>query len=133
MNMEAQRGRFEIARRQFGKALARLREAVELDETDLVRDAMIQRFEFTYELAWKSMFYWLRSEGEKTLEMANPVLQAAFRCGLITDPKVWVQIKDSRKETSHTYKEERAIEIAGFVRAHALPAFVALEARLAAL
>ena len=40
--------RFEIARTQFGRALSKLREAVDLDETELIRDAMIQRFEFTY-------------------------------------------------------------------------------------
>ena len=125
--------RFEIARTQFGKALSKLREAVDLDETELIRDAMSQRFEFTYELAWKCMYYWLREEGEVVPDMANPVLQAAFRCGLITDVAVWLKTKDNRNATSHTYKEEMAIEIASFVRLQALPAFAALEDRLETL
>lgn len=125
--------RFELARSQFGKALARLHEAIEADETPLVRDAMIQCFEFTYELAWKSMFYWLCDQGEKVLEMVSPVLQAAFRCELISDPQVWEETKDSRNETSHTYNEVKAIEVASFVRSHAVLAFDALHVRLQTL
>lgn len=125
--------RFELARTQFGKALARLHEAIEADETPLIRDALIQRFEFTYELAWKSMFYWLRDQGEKVPEMVNPVLQAAFRCELISDPQVWEETKDSRNETSHTYNEVKAIEVASFVRSHAVLAFDALHVRLQTL
>ena len=122
--------RFELALSQFEKALARLHEAVEAVETPMVRDALIQRFEFTYELAWKSMFYWLRNGGERVPEMVRPVLQAAFRCELIGDPAVWEKIKDSRNETSHTYNEAKAVEVAAFVRANALHAFDALLARL---
>lgn len=125
--------RFELARTQFGKALARLHEAIEADETPLIRDALIQRFEFTYELAWKSMFYWLRDQGEKVPEMVSPVLQAAFRCELISDPQVWEETKDSRNETSHTCNEVKAIEVASFVRSHALLAFDALHVRLQTL
>ena len=42
--------RFELMRSQFERALSRLHEALEQDETELIRDALIQRFEFTYEL-----------------------------------------------------------------------------------
>ncbi len=131
--MANHRERFELARDQFGKALQRLHEVLELDETPVVRDALIQRFEFTYELAWKSMFYWLRDQGEDVPEVVRQVLQAAFRTGLIGDPKLWEQTKDSRNQTSHTYNELKAVEVAGFVRAHALAAFDALGERLNSL
>lgn len=125
--------RFELSREQFDKALARLHEAVDADETAMVRDALIQRFEFTYELAWKSMFYWLRVQGEQVPEMVNPVIQAAFRCGLVSDATVWEQIKHSRNETSHTYNEQMAVKVASFVRARALAALDALLAKLQSL
>ena len=127
------RDRYVLAYSQFGKALSRLHEAVDADETPMVRDALIQRFEFTYELGWKCMFYWMRDEGEKVPEMVRPVIQAAFRCELITDPELWEKIKDIRNETSHTYNEDKAVEIASFVRARALDAFDALHARLQSL
>ena len=76
------------------------------------------------------MFYWLRDQSEVVPEMVNPVLQAAFRCALMSDPDVWSQIKDCRNQTSHTYNEAKAVEVAGFVRAPALEPFGALQARL---
>lgn len=124
------RERFEIARRQFETALDRLHEVIALDETGVIRDSLIQRFEFTYELGWKSMFYWMRDQGEKVQEMVKPVIQAAFRCEMIADPQLWERIKDCRDETSHTYNESKAIEVAAFVRAQALGAFDALRDRL---
>jgi nucleotidyltransferase substrate binding protein (TIGR01987 family) len=125
--------RFEIARTQYNRALDRLHEVVALDETDIIRDSLIQRFEFTYELAWKCMFYWLRAEDEQVLEMQKPIIQAAFRCGVIVDPKLWEDIKKQRDDTSHTYDENKAVYVTAFVRSKALPGFDALRQKLNAL
>jgi nucleotidyltransferase substrate binding protein (TIGR01987 family) len=99
--MESFKDRFELARTQYGRALDRLHEVAALDQTDIIRDSLIQRFEFTYELAWKCMFHWLRDQGETVPEMQRAILQAAFRCELITDPETWAQIKEQRNQTSH--------------------------------
>jgi len=115
--------RFEIARTQYNRALDRLHEVVALDESDIIRDSLIQRFEFTYELAWKCMFYWLRAEGEQVLEMQKPIIAAAFRCELIGNPQVWEEIKKQRDQTSHTYNEAKAVAVSAFVRSVALPEF----------
>lgn len=125
--------RFEIARKQFEHALVRLHEALEENETDMVRDALIQRFEFTYELGWKSMFYWLRIQKENVKEIVRQVIQAGFRAGLISDADLWEKIKDYRDETSHTYNESKAIEVAAFVRAEAVSAFDELLVKLKSL
>ncbi len=125
--------RFELARSQFEKALVRLHEALAQNETGLVRDALIQRFEFTYELGGKSMFYWLRAQKEKVPEVVRQVIQTAFRAELISDANLWERIKDYRDETSHTYDERKAIEVAAFVRAHAVHAFDALLGKLKSL
>lgn len=125
--------RFELARSQFEKALARLHEALAENETGLVRDALIQRFEFTYELGWKSMFYWLRAQKENVPEVVRQVIQAAFRAELIAAADQWEKIKDYRDETSHTYDEKKAIEVAAFVRAQAVHAFDALLVKLRSL
>ncbi len=125
--------RFDLARAQYERALARLHEALAQNETDLVRDALIQRFEFTYELAWKCMFYWLRAQKEKVPEVVRPVIQAAYRAELVADADLWEKIKDYRDETSHTYDEQKAIEVAAFVRARAIHAFDVLLAKLKAL
>ena len=124
------RDRFEIARTQYNRALDRLHEVVVLDESDIIRDSLIQRFEFTYELAWKCMFYWLLDQGEKVPEMQKPIIAAAFRCELIVDPKLWEDIKKQRDETSHTYDEDKAVNVTAFVRSKALPAFDTLRQKL---
>lgn len=131
--MGKHRERFELARQQYGRALARLHEVLAVDESEIVRDALIQRFEFTYELAWKTMFYWLRDAGEKVPEIVRAVLQAGFKAELISDAQAWERIKEFRDETSHTYDQNKAIEVAAFVRAEAIVAFDALQTRLALL
>ncbi|MDT0618301.1 HI0074 family nucleotidyltransferase substrate-binding subunit [Salinisphaera sp. P385] len=130
MSTSSHQQRFEQARDQFSRAVARLAEVAALDETDVVRDALIQRFEFSYELARKSLFYCLRDQGEQVQDMARPILQAAFRAGLLDDPDLWDRIKNARNETSHTYNEAKAIEIAAFVREEALPAMQRLEQQM---
>jgi nucleotidyltransferase substrate binding protein (TIGR01987 family) len=127
------RERFELARQQYEKALARLHEALDQNETELVRDALIQRFEFTYELGWKSLFYWLRAEKENVPEVVRRVIQAAYKAGLLADAGLWERIKDYRDETSHTYNEQKAIEVAAFIRAQAAGAFDELLAKLKTL
>ena len=127
------RERFELARQQFEKALGRLKEALAQNETEIVRDAIIQRFEFTYELGWKCMFYWLREQKEKVPEVVRQVIQAAFKAELIVDAQLWEKIKDYRDQTSHTYDEKKAIEVAAFVRSRAVGAFDALQAKLKTL
>lgn len=145
--MEQHRQRFELARGQYEKALARLHEVAELDETDIIRDSLVgwisqrrnppdamRRNTLRYcALHMEGSFYWLRDEGEKVPEMVRPVIQAAFRCELISDPELWEQIKDCRNETRHTYNEEKAIAAAAFVRTHAVGASDGLQARLKAL
>lgn len=131
--MQQHRDRFELARTQYIRALDRLHEVVGLDQTDIIRDSLIQRFEFTYELAWKCMFHWLREQGETMPEMQRAILQAAFRCELIADPDVWGAIKQQRDQTSHTYNEATAANVAAHVRTHALAAFDALRDKLQTL
>jgi nucleotidyltransferase substrate binding protein (TIGR01987 family) len=79
------------------------------------------------------MFHWLRDQGETVPEMQRAILQAAFRCELITDPETWAQIKEQRNQTSHTYNEATAAAVAAYVRMQALAAFDALRNKLQTL
>ncbi|MGE4243529.1 HI0074 family nucleotidyltransferase substrate-binding subunit [Ramlibacter sp.] len=127
------RQRFEQHRAQYDKALARLHEALRETETDIVRDAVIQRFEFTFEMAWLSLFDLLTLQGERVGKLASQVLPVAFRALLLDDPEDWDQIRAYRNLTSHTYNEAKAIEVAVFVRSTAIHAFDRLQTRLATL
>lgn len=125
--------RFEEHRGQFLKALERLREALAENETDLVRDAMIQRFEFTFEMAWRALFRVLTDRGERVAQQSSAVLAAAFTGLLLDDAPLWDRIRIARNQTSHTYDEQKAIEVAAMIRTDALHAFDALAATLDAI
>ena len=97
---------------KFKKALVAL-EAIYLkpmqeDRTNV--DATIQRFEFTFELAWKFLKdYFL----ERDLEFHFPkeVIQQAFEVRLIDNEDIWIKMLKDRNMTSHTYDEKLADEI----------------------
>ena len=127
----SQQARFALALGHFEKALDRLKEVLaEPIETTIVRDALIQRFKFTFEAAWKAMYRWLRARGNDVDEEAAAVIPEAFARRLITDEKGWGQMRKFRNKTSHTYDEAIAIEVAAFVRQSSLPLFSAVLATL---
>lgn len=122
--------RYDISREQLTRAVARLHDALAEDETEIVRDAVIQRFEFCYELSWKTLRHRLREQAVDVPEFAPEVLKQAFKAGLITDAARWDRIRLYRNQTSHTYDEAKAIEVAAFVRGQAVDDFDRLLATL---
>jgi nucleotidyltransferase substrate binding protein (TIGR01987 family) len=128
--MAATQDRFTLARSQFERSLARLKEVLDRPEDDVVRDALIQRFEFTFEMAWKALYRLLRNRGTDVSESAFEVIPAAFSQGLIKDAAGWGELRRYRNLTSHTYDEKVAIAVAAFVRATAVALFDELAATL---
>ncbi len=124
--------RFDLALKAFERALTRLKEVLAENETTIVRDALIQRFEFTFEAAWRCAYRWLRARGANVAEEAFAVLPRALTNGLIHDEACWAEMRQKRNMTSHTYDEKLAVEVAAFVRADAVRAFDALLAVLKA-
>lgn len=94
----------------FEKSLKRLEEILKKDESETIRDAAIQRFEFTIELAWKLTQKFLRSE-EIICRSPKECLKEAFKFGLIKDDPRWFEMLSDRNLTVHTYDEETAKEI----------------------
>ncbi len=124
--------RFLLSLGQFEKALARLHEILVLPEDTVVRDALIQRFEFTFEAGWRAAYRWLRARGADVSEEAFAVLPRAFANRLITDEAAWSDLRKKRNQTSHTYQEALAIEVAAFVRSEGVRCFDDLLATLKA-
>jgi nucleotidyltransferase substrate binding protein (TIGR01987 family) len=97
---------------KFEKALISL-EAIYLkpmqDDRSNV-DATIQRFEFTFELAWKFLKDYFFEQGIE-LNYPKEVLQQAFKVDLISDEQLWIKMLNDRNMTSHTYNEKLADEI----------------------
>jgi len=94
----------------YKKALPKLKEILNEPETEINRDAAIKRFEFTYELAWKSLRDFLRNEGVICLSPKN-CFREAFKYGIIEDNPLWFRMIEDRNLTVHTYDEEIAKRI----------------------
>ncbi|HET8753261.1 MAG TPA: nucleotidyltransferase substrate binding protein [Salinimicrobium sp.] len=90
----------------FEKALGQLSEAVEnfgTDPMDIIKEGIIQRFEFTHELAWKVMKDYLEYEGFQNISGSRSATREAFRQNLISEGEIWMQMIESRNRTVHTY------------------------------
>lgn len=97
---------------RFRKALATL-EAIYLKpvmEDRVNVDATIQRFEFTFELAWKFLKEYFLDQGI-VVEYPKEVIKKAFAVGLIDNEELWIKMLFDRNMTSHTYDEKLADEI----------------------
>lgn len=75
----------------------------------IFRDSLIQRFEYTFDLAWKFLADYLESEGRK-LELKTPksIFRECLKSGILTEDEVRTAIKmvDHRNLTTHGYDEE---------------------------
>jgi nucleotidyltransferase substrate binding protein (TIGR01987 family) len=96
----------------FEKAVARLKEVLDLKKTDVIRDSAIKRFELCFDLAWKCIQAYARREG---LDCQSPraCLKTAFQLGLIDYEDDWLKMLDDRNLSVHTYKEKNAEDIYG--------------------
>ena len=101
------------------KAYIKLKEVSNLYDgnNDIIRDSLIQRFEFTYELTHKTLKEFMKYLGV-TLENSFPrtIFKKAYVNNLISDDKVWINLLEDRNSTSHIYNENMAKEIADRVK-----------------
>ncbi len=121
--------KFQTKFNNFKNALAALKEAVsDFDKTALlsVRDGVIQRFEFTAELAWKTVREYLIDEGIAEINTPKSVMKAAFAANLVDDEDGWIQILNDRNATSHIYDEDEADKIFERIRSKHIALFTKL-------
>ncbi len=98
------RQRFE----NFDKAFKRLEAAVSVFQSlsVLEKEGMVQRFEYTFELAWKTLKDYLEAK-EVDARFPRDVIKAGFQYGVIQDGEVWMDMLEKRNLLAHTYNEER--------------------------
>ena len=96
--------------RLLNTALSRLDLALAQPVNEFVRDSSIQRFEFTFELFWKSLKAYAEESG---LEAFSPrdSIRIAFQLAVIQDNPEWFRMLEDRNLTSHTYNEATADSI----------------------
>lgn len=103
--------RLKELRMDYQNALQRLNEGAVLPvDNAIVIDGVIQRFEFTFELAWKWLQVYLRRQGVE-VHGPRPVIKEAFSAGLLQDGEGWINMLEDRNRTSHIYDESEARQI----------------------
>lgn len=90
----------------FKKALAKYSEAARPGLSRLEEEGLIQRFEYTFELAWKSLQDLLQERGYANIRGPKPVIEQAFQDGVISDGPLWLDMLKARNETTHLYDEK---------------------------
>lgn len=112
--------------------LTRFMDRVELNE--LEEQGLIQSFEYNHELAWKTLKDFLELRGVVDLFGSKDTSKEAFKAGLLGDAEqdgqVWMDMIESRNQTSHTYNEDTAREIIDAITDHYFNAFCALRDKL---
>ena len=90
----------------FDRAFVLLREAFadQRELSMLEKEGVIQRFEYTYELAWKTLKDYHEASGVIITPVTpRQVIKEAFAAKIITDGQVWINMLDNRNLLSHTY------------------------------
>lgn len=106
--MTREKPRWQYRFDNYRRAFSLLREAFELRRdrplSDLEKEGVIQRFEYTWELAWKTIKDYLEKEGV-VLEKITPkaVIVAAIEARVITDKEAWMRALDDRNRMNHVY------------------------------
>ena len=111
----------------YAKALEQLGSAVATSKqrplSELEKQGLIQAFEFTHELAWNVMKDYFAYQGTCGITGLRDAAREAFQKGLIEDGEGWMEMIKSRNQTSHTYQQKVADEIAGHIAERYFPLF----------
>lgn len=143
--------RWEQRFSNFVKALRKLSQAVEyikhnfidedepIDDSDLgyvldemIKEGLIQRFEYTHELAWNVMKDYATFQGNTNVGGSRDATREAFQLKLVFDGRIWMDMIGSRNKTSHTYNEETADEIYSKIMNEYYPAFLEFQKNMEA-
>lgn len=104
--------KFESVSEDFYRALDRFREVLREEETDIVRDSAIKRFEIVFELGWKTLKAFLEEYHNNTCVSPRACFRAAFSLGLLEyEESYWIALTSMRNYTIHTYREAFAKKI----------------------
>ncbi|MBX7245197.1 MAG: nucleotidyltransferase substrate binding protein [Candidatus Sumerlaeaceae bacterium] len=105
----------------FEKAYSLLCDALKDGEeklSDLEKEGVVQRFEYTFELAWKTMRDFLLYGGTQLVQITpRAVIKEAFKAGVIPDGQVWIDMLEHRNLMSHTYDKAVFAETVRQIRA----------------
>ncbi|HHE64817.1 MAG TPA: nucleotidyltransferase [Bacteroidetes bacterium] len=115
----------------YKKALLQLKKFMTVTElNELEEQGLIQSFEYTHELAWKTIRDFLNYQGNQNIYGSKDATREAFNLNLISEGDIWMSMIESRNQTLHTYNEEVAKEIVKNIKELYFDQFLILEQKL---
>lgn len=102
--------KLEAIIKQCGAATDRLADVLAQEKNEFMRDSAIQRFEFTFDLAWKLVKAFLEERG-RTCTSPKECFRIAYQEKLTDYDTFWLTLTDMRNKTVHTYREALAEEV----------------------
>ena len=119
---------YRKALKKLGQAVDTVSEKMDWGEgvDDLLQEGLIQRFEYTHELAWKVMKDYAEYQGYTDIKGSRDAFRKGLEMGIIDSVK-WMESIEDRNQTSHNYDDETANEIFEAVVNEYYPLFVKFE------
>ncbi|PWS26804.1 nucleotidyltransferase [Pedobacter yonginense] len=99
-----------------------------LDE--MIKEGLIQRFEYTHELAWNVMKDYAEYQGNNLVGGSRDATREALQLKIIENGEVWMDMIQSRNKTTHTYNESTANEIYRKIIENYFPLFLAFKIKM---
>ena len=135
MNTDFSEGvRWKQRFQNYEKAYLSLLESAEALEQEpsnrFIQDSLIQRYEYTIELAWKTLKDYLEELGFVGVTSPKKVIRKAYQEGLIAEADKWIVALNDRNRTSHAYEETMAKTVATAIMESHIPLFGSLYATL---
>ncbi len=104
------------------KAFSQLQRGLNIAKpNDIELQGIIQSFEFTFELSWKTLKDFLKNKGVD-VSFPRDVIKEAFHHQIIDNGEIWLDMLENRNLIAHTYDEKRAIEVISLIREKYEPA-----------
>ena len=92
----------------YEKSYKFLKDAVSRSNlSDLEKAGVIQTYEFTFELAWKTVKDYLEEKGI-SVKFPRDTIKEGFRYDILEDGDLWIDMLEKRNLMSHAYDEEKA-------------------------
>ncbi len=94
----------------LNRAFQQLQQGVKIETPSKIEtQGIIQSFEFTFELAWKTLKDYLEAQGV-LCTFPREVIKQAFHYGILKDGEIWLEMLNKRNLLAYTYDDQLALE-----------------------
>lgn len=114
--------RFENFEKAFEKLKLVHSELIKNPNNELMQMAIIQAFEFNYELGWKTLRDYLKYSGH-VIKLARDTIKEAYANNIIQNGQDWIDMIEDRNLTSHAYSQKIADKVVNNILYKYVPAF----------